>query len=237
MLESQSSKLLIVNGNTNLALTERLRDQARAMLPSERNVTALTARFGAEYISDRESAAVAAHAIIDTVKEHLAEASDNKYDACLLACFGEPGIGAAKEVFDFPVVGMAEASIVSALQLGERFAIVTIGERWPGMLRELMRQQRLEDRCCGMYAIPGRALDLAARPAEARSAVRVLVDKAIREQGADVVIIGGAALAGIAQDLQPEWDIPLVCSFHAGLVQAEAMAGLRRPAKSRTRRF
>ncbi len=234
MLEREAPRLLLVNGNTNQALTERLRVQARAILPSERQITALTAMFGAEYISDRESAAVAAHAIIDTVKEHLAEVGPQSYDACLLACFGEPGIGAAKEVFDFPVVGMAEASILSALQLGERFAIVTIGEHWPSMLRELMRQQRLEDRCCGIFSIPGKALDLAARPEEARIAVRALVNRAIREQGADVVIIGGAALVGIAQTLQPEWEIPLVCSFHAGLVQAEAMAGLRRSANRRS---
>lgn len=177
---------------------------------------------------------MAAHAIIDTVRGHLAEVDSQRYDACLLACFGEPGIGAAREAFDFPVVGMAEASIVSALQLGERFAIVTIGARWPGMLRELMRQQRLEDRCCGMLSIPGKALDLAARPEEARIAVRALVNRAISDDGADVVIIGGAALAGITQTLQPEWEIPLVCSFHAGLVQAEAMAGLRRSVNRRS---
>ncbi|MEK1888480.1 MAG: aspartate/glutamate racemase family protein [Phyllobacterium sp.] len=234
MLERDNPRLLIVNGNTNAVLTERLREKARAILPSGRQITALTARFGAEYISDRESAAVAAHAIMETVKGHLLEVGPQNYDACLLACFGEPGIGAAKEVFDFPVVGMAEASIVSALQLGERFAIVTIGERWPGMLRELMRQQSLQERCCGMNSIPGKALDLAARPEDARNAVRVLVKRAIVEEGADVVIIGGAALAGIAQSLQPEWDAPLVCSFHAGLLQAEAMAGLRRPAQQRS---
>src|SRR5262245_29265328 len=121
----ESSRLLIVNGNTNGALTERLRLQAQAFLPPERPITALTALYGAEYISDRESATIAAHAILDTVRAHLIGGT-RRYDACLLACFGEPGIGAVKEVFDFPVVGMAEASIVSALQLGERFAIVTV---------------------------------------------------------------------------------------------------------------
>lgn len=224
----ESARLLIVNGNTNSALTERLRLQARAFLPPERSITALTALYGADYISDRESATIAAHAIIDTIRGHLSEANGHRFDAGLLACFGEPGIAAVKEVFDFPVVGMAEASIVSALQLGERFAIVTVGERWPSMLRELMRQQRLEDRCCGMVSIPGKALDLAAQPEAARAAVRDLVSKAIEVQGADVVIIGGAALAGIAPALQPQFHVPLICSFQAGLAQAEALAGLRR---------
>lgn len=223
----ERARLLMVNGNTNGALTERLQLQAQAFLSPEWHTTALTALYGADYISDRESAAIAAHAIIDTVKAHLAE-DTRRYDACLLACFGEPGIGAVKEVFDFPVVGMAEASIVSALQLGERFAIVTVGERWPGMLRELMRQQRLEDRCSGILSIPGKALDLAARPDAARLAVRELIDKAIESQGADVIIIGGAALAGVAPTLQPHYQVPLVCSLHAGLAQAEALAGLRR---------
>ena len=46
-------------------------------------------------------------------------------DAAIIAAFGDPGLAAARELFDFPVVGMAEAAILTAVQLGGRFAIVT----------------------------------------------------------------------------------------------------------------
>ncbi|MDJ1157338.1 aspartate/glutamate racemase family protein [Chelatococcus sp. SYSU_G07232] len=220
--------LLLINGNTDAALTRRLVERARALLPHDREVVGATALYGADYIDTRADAVVAAHAIVETITAELRQRPAAHFDACLIACFGEPGIGAARELFPLPIIGMAEASILSALQLGERFAIVTAGARWPGMLRELMRQQRLEERCCAVLALDGRAPHLATRPHEARDAIGTAVVEAVEVHRAEVVIIGGAALAGFAQDLQPRCDVPLVCSFAAALAQAEALAALRR---------
>ncbi|WP_201274278.1 aspartate/glutamate racemase family protein [Microvirga brassicacearum] len=221
------TSLLIVNGNTNRSLTLRLNDRARMLLHPEREIVSATALSGSNYITTRADAVIAAQAIVETIAAEMRRLSPRTYDACVLACFGEPGIGAAREIFPFPIIGMAEASILSALQLGERFAIVTVGERWPGMLRELMRQQGLGERCCGILGLAGHALDFVSQPTEARVAVREAVDRAVREHGADVVVIGGAALAGFADELQPSFDVPLICSFTAALAQAEALATIR----------
>ncbi|OCX14851.1 hypothetical protein QV13_20810 [Mesorhizobium hungaricum] len=224
-------RLLLVNGNTNAALTDRLVERARVALPPERDIIGATAIYGPGYISARADAVVAARAIVDTIALEVKEYGAENISVCLLACFGEPGIGAAREIYPFPVVGMAEASILSAMQLGERFAIVTVGERWPSMLRELMRQQRLDDRCCATLAINGHALEVAASAEGARRKVAELISEAREQHGADVIIVGGAALAGVANDLQPEFDVPLICSFSAGLAQAEALASLREPVR------
>ncbi len=154
------------------------------------------------------------------------EFAPGHFDACVVACFGEPGIGAVRERHSFPVVGMAEASVLSALQSGDRFAIVTVGKGWRGMLEEWLRQTGLERRCCGIFALAGQALDLAAKREAALGQLRSAVAEAVERGGADVVIIGGAALAGFAAALQPEFEVPLIDSLTAALAQAEALARL-----------
>src|SRR6201987_1417698 len=59
-------------------------------------------------------------------------------DVVLLACFGDPGLFALREISPVPVVGMAEASCHLASTLGRKFSIVTGGHRWGRMLEELV---------------------------------------------------------------------------------------------------
>ncbi|MFD4837605.1 aspartate/glutamate racemase family protein [Achromobacter sp. NPDC058515] len=223
---SPACRLLVVNGNTTAALTDSLASQAHAFFGAAAHVHAVTAPFGPAYVASRAEAAVSAHAVLATVERETAQAAA-PFDACVLACFGEPGIGAVRERLDVPVVGMAEASILTALQRGDRYAIVTVGQRWPGMLREQIRQLGLESRCAGILAVPGNALDYVSRSAESAALVGRALDAAV-EQGADVVIVAGAALAGYLPSLPRLPAVPLIDSYRAALAQAQALASLER---------
>ncbi|WP_129530100.1 aspartate/glutamate racemase family protein [Achromobacter agilis] len=219
-------RLLVVNGNTTSELTASLAGQARTFLGDAAHIHAVTAEFGPAYIASRAEAAIAAHAVLDIVERETAQASV-PFDACLLACFGEPGIGAVRERLGVPVVGMAEASIMSAMQRGDRYAIVTVGRRWPGMLREQIRQLGVESRCAGILALPGNALDYVSRSPESALQVSLALDAAV-EQGADVVIVAGAALAGYLPSLPRLPDVPIIDSYRAALAQVLALASLER---------
>lgn len=219
-------RLLVVNGNTTADLTASLAGQARAFLGEAAQVHAVTVGFGPAYIASRAEAAISAHAVLETVERQFAQAAQ-PFHACVLACFGEPGIGAVRERVDVPVVGMAEASIMSAMQRGDRYAIVTVGQRWPGMLREQVRQLGVESRCAGILALPGHALDYVSRSPESARQVSLALEAAAA-QGADVVIVAGAALAGYLPSLPRLPDIPIIDSYRAALAQALALASLER---------
>lgn len=221
-------KILVLNGNTTEAVTARMIAALRTRCPDCVQLVGATAPFGMPYVATRAAAVRAAHAVLDAVEGAVA-AEGARFDACLYACFGEPGIGALRERHPFPVVGMAEASIVAALQLGERFSIVTVGAAWPAMLRDLMRRAALEARCAGFGMVPGEALALAARREEGERLVRAAVDEVIARQGPDVVIVGGAALAGYADTMDGSVGVPVLCSLAAGFEQALALARLRPP--------
>jgi allantoin racemase len=221
-------RLLLVNSNTTASLTARLHRRASAFLGADWTISAETAGFGSPYITRRTEVAVAAHAVLATIGE-VAKAA-HEFDACLIACFGEPGIAAAREAFPFPVVGMAEASVLCALQVGRRYAIVTVGEHWPAMIEDYLQAVSLHERCVGIIPVSGQALDLAEDRAFALRQISAAVEQALT-RGADAVIVGGAAIADLTQDLQNTFRIPLIDSLDAGLAQVEALARLR-PVKS-----
>ena len=94
---------------------------------------AVSGAFGPRYIASRVGYAIASHAAVD------AFANDKgRKDAVVLACFGDPGLAALKEISPVPVVGMADASVLQACALGGRFSIVTGGERWQSMLEDFV---------------------------------------------------------------------------------------------------
>lgn len=118
---ASNMRLLLLNGNTDPAITTLLADQAAQALarhglpPAE--IVPATAPFGARYIATRAAVAIAGHAVLAALAEHVGPDNPKRFDVALIACFGEPGIEAARELLPIPVHGMAEASIAAALAL------------------------------------------------------------------------------------------------------------------------
>ena len=47
----------------------------------------------------------------------------------IISAFGDPGLHAAKELLDVPVVGVSEAAFLAAYMLGNRYSIVCLTPR------------------------------------------------------------------------------------------------------------
>jgi allantoin racemase len=214
-------KLLVVNPNTTAAVTEALCRHVRAHAAAGVEVDGATAAFGASYIASEASFAIAGHAALDAWATH-AEAHGAP-DALLVGCFGDPGVRALREASARPVVGLAEAAMRAAARHG-RFAIVTGGAAWQPMLARLARALELADRVTGIHVVAPSGAELAADPAAALALLRDACRQAAF--GADCVILGGAALAGMAEAIAPALDVPLVDSVGAGAEAAlAALAG------------
>ena len=82
----------------------------------------------------------------------------------MLACFGDPGLAALKEISPVPVVGMADASMLQACALGGRFSIVTGGERWQSMLEEFVAGMGLSSRLASVRTVAPTGADIARNP-------------------------------------------------------------------------
>jgi allantoin racemase len=220
-------RILLINPNTTAIITERMAAYARAVTGDAAAFVPVTGRFGARYISTRAAAAVAGHAALDALAEHVAGC-----DAVYLACFGDPGLAALKELSPVPVIGMAEASCIEAAREGRRFAIVTGGVLWKPMLEEFVATLGLSPQLAAVRAVAPTGDQIATDPDAALSVLADACTACAKEDGADVVILGGAALAGLAQRIQPQVSMPLLCSVETGAKAVIAAAALRRGERS-----
>ena len=219
-------RLLLLNGNTDPTITDLLAARAveaipRLGLPATEIVPA-TAPFGARYISTRAAVAIAGHAVMAALAEHVGAGNPRGYAAAVIACFGEPGIEAARELLPIPVVGMAEASIAAALALAPRIALLTGGALWVPMLEEFCLIRGLgPDRVLVRGVAP--TGDMIARDPDGAIALLADAARAAVAQGAGAVVLGGAGLAGLAARVAPLVGVPVLDSLDCAL--AAALAG------------
>lgn len=211
-------RILILNPNTTASVTELVTRHAREVLGDTAECVPATARFGANYISNEAAYAIAGHSALDGVAEYGAGC-----DAVLLACFGDPGLFAVREVCAMPVIGLAEAAMREAAMHG-RFSIVTGGALWQPMLERLAAALGYAEKVARIRTIALTGAEIAADPQGSIAFLAAECRAAALEDDAQAVILGGAALAGMAARISPQLGVPVIDSVHAGARVAAALA-------------
>ncbi len=214
-------RLLLANPNTSQAVTDRIAAVARVHASAGTVITAVTAARGVPYIATRAEAAIGGAALLDLLAEHAGAA-----DAVVVAAFGDPGLGAARELLPVPVTGMAEAAMLTACMLGRRFAIVTFSPTLGPWYQETVDANGLTARCSGIHCLDEPFADIAGVAQEKAARLVMLCAEAVAS-GAEVCILGGAPLAGLAAEVADQVPVPLVDGVAAAVRQAELLAALR----------
>ncbi|MEM7724093.1 MAG: aspartate/glutamate racemase family protein [Pseudomonadota bacterium] len=224
-------RLLLINPNMTTAMTERLATVAERVAPPDTEIVSLTATKGFPYIASRAEAQIAGAIACEMIAEQAHGA-----DAAIIAAFGDPGLAAARELFDFPIVGMAEASLLTASMVGERLSIVTFSPVMRRWYRDAVRDAGLLHRFTGVRTPAAHIDDVANAGETLRQDLVALCAEAADQDGADVIIPGGAPLAGLASEIADKVDAPLVDPISAATVQAIALASLTRQSALTRRR-
>ncbi len=214
-------RLLLANPNTSQAVTDRIAAVARANASPGTTIHAVTAARGVPYIATRAEAVIGAAAVLELMAEHGGDA-----DAAVVAAFGDPGLGAARELLSIPVTGMAEASMLTACMLGRRFAIVTFSPALGPWYQESVDAAGLGARCSGVHCLDEPFADVAGVAEEKAARLVALCADAVAA-GAEVCILGGAPLAGLAAIVADQVAVPLLDGVAAAVRQAEVLASLR----------
>jgi allantoin racemase len=208
-------RLLVINPNTSASVSSLLEQHVQQVAGATVQVSTVTARFGAPYISCEASYAVAGHALLDAWAAHQAEHADKPPHAVLIACFGDPGLWALRESSASPVTGLAEASFIEAGKLGP-FAVVTGGAAWGPMLRRLASCLGYAGLLRGIHTVAPSGAQLAADHENALKLLTEACQQAGALPGVCSVILGGAGLAGMAAAVQSKVHVPVIDSVAAG---------------------
>lgn len=182
--------LTVLNPNTSESMTAAVVAQVQARVPPGWQVRGWTARTGAPVIDSPATFAAAAEAWPARL------ADQPPAGALLLACFGDPGLETLRRaVAPQPLVGLAEAAVVATA--GRRFAILTAGPAWVPMLKARVADFGAARALTGVHALPVNGLALAREPQRFRAELRAAAEEA-ECAGAEALILGGAAFAGLA---------------------------------------
>lgn len=233
-------RILLVNPNTTEAITQRLQTAAAEVAAPGTMLVPLTAPRGVPYIATRAEAQIGGAIALEMIAENWRSA-----DAAIIAAFGDPGLMAARELFDIPVIGMAEAAMLSACMLGRSFAIVTFATALGPWYRECVEMHGLAARCAGIRMLEESFRSVVDVQEEKEELLVSLANRAVRELEADVIILAGAPLAGLARKVKERIPVPVVDQVQAAIKLAEGMVTLgtrkatlgtfRRPAAKDTR--
>ena len=210
--------ILLLNPNMSVSMTESMHAVAESAVSPSVQLVPVTASRGFPYISSRAEAQIAGGLVLEMLAEHQSEA-----DAAVIAAFGDLGLAAAREIFNIPVIGMAQAAITAASMLGERFSIVTFSPQMSRWYLDSVESSGLGGKFAGVRTPESDSLDPFGPQESMHAELLTLIDQAVNLDGADIVILGGAPLAGIAPLLQPSSRAVLVDPIACAVTLAESM--------------
>lgn len=151
------------------------------------------------------------------------------YDGVIIYCFSDPGLRAAKERLNIPIVGLNEASVHLASILGNRFSIITTGpaDIVSGGLEEKLKLYGFEDKCASIRSIMIPVLDLRKGKGEMVERLCKEAKKATDEDGADTIVLGCGSIIGIKEKISEKLKVPVVVPGIAALKICEDLIDMK----------
>jgi len=214
-------RIVVANVNTTESVTEAIRQQAMKAATPGTEIMAVTPEFGPESVECNFESYLSAVAVMDRL-----QAVEESFDAVVLAGFGEHGKEGVAELVDKPVVDITEAAAHTACLLGRRFSVVTSLRRTTGQIHDRLQLIGLASRCASVRATEMTVLDLEGDLERTGERVVEEVTWAVEADGADVICLGCAGMAGVAERVQAEVGVPVVDGVTAGVALAESLVRL-----------
>jgi allantoin racemase len=190
--------IAVLNPNTSTSMTSGLRSCAEAVAAPGTRVLAVTNTTGPASIESHYDEAMALPGLLAAVQQ----GERDGVAGFVIACFGDPGLDAARELATGPVVGIAEAGMHAATLLGRSFSIVTTLGRTIGQAEHLVHRYGFADQCRSIYACEVPVLELDDPASDAR--------KLVVDHDDDLPVSGrvsGASIDHLGQQVAyvPDW--------------------------------
>lgn len=217
-------RILLVNVNTTVSMTDTMAGSARAHAAPGTEIVPLTPAFGPSGVDTAFESLLSSVAVMDAVVRF-----EGPYDAVILGGFGEHGRDGLQELTEVPVLDIAECSAQVAMLLGRTYSVVTTLQRSVPAISDRLLLAGLKDRCASVRATGLATLDLESDPRRAFDAVVEQARRAVLDDHAEVICLGCGGMAGLEAAISGELGVPVVDGVAAAVALAEALVrmGLR----------
>lgn len=213
-------RILLINPNTSAEFTERIQEIAQQYAFPGTDVVALNPASGPRSIESIYDELLSSAGTLELLIAEL----DN-FDAFVIACYSDhPTIYAAREITNKPVLGIAEASMYLACMVGHKFSVVTTNNEWGPLLWDAVHHYGLAERCASVRTTGMAVLDLeAGGEQDTFSLILEGARQAINQDGAEVICLGCAGMAGLDKQLEEALDVPVIDGVIGALKLLEGM--------------
>lgn len=212
-------RILVVNPNTTASMTALIGECAQASVGPGVLVEAVNPASGPASIESHYDEAVAVPHLLATI------AASRDYDGFVIACFGDPGLHAARELAEGPVVGIAEAAMRTAGYLARRFSVVTTLARVVPHTWEIAHGYGVAGLCGGIHACEIPVVDLETDPT-AYSRILEACRSALETDRSEAIVLGCAGMADLCAKLTAELGVPVIDGVAAATAEVEKLVRL-----------
>ena len=215
------TNLLLINPNTTASMTAAIADAARAVAAPGTQVHACQPTFGPASIEGHFDEAIAAAGVAEQVR-----LANPMPDAVVIACFGDPGLDAAREATAAPVLGIAEAAFHAASMLATGFSVVTTMTRTCVIAERLLQRYGFERACRGVHGTEIPVLALEAMAPDTLAQIEAACRHALTADRSGAIVLGCAGMAALTRTLQQRLRVPVIDGVAVAVKFAEALAAL-----------
>jgi allantoin racemase len=215
-------RILIVNPNTSVAMTEKIGRAARAVAAPGTEIIAVNPADGPVSIEGYYDEVFSVPGLL----AEIAKGEASGVSAHVIACFDDTGLEAARSLASAPVIGIGEAAFHLASLVAHRFAVVTTLSRSIPAIETNLVKYGLASRCAKVRAceVPVLALDDPASNASAQ--ISAEIERARHEDRAEAIVLGCAGMADLAMRLSEQHGLPVIDGVASAVKLAEACSVL-----------
>lgn len=211
-------RILIINPNTSLEITDEIHKSARKYSRPDTIIETTCPRKGPRSIESAYEEDLSAEGVL----EKVIEGNKNKFDAIIIACYGDPHLHGAREISNIPVYGIAESSMHLACMLGYKFSIITVSERSRPSFEELVMKIGLTSKCASIRSLEIPVLEIQ-NSEKVINAMILTAKRAIQEDGAEVICLGCASMSGLDKHVEREVGVPVLDGVVCAIKIAESL--------------
>ena len=214
------TRITVINPNTAPELTATITAAAQAVAGPGVTVLGVNPAVGVPSVESHAEEAVAALGVLEQVGQ-----TNDYTDAYVIACFGDTGVAAAREVATCPVVGMTEAALQTACLVAHRFVVITLPARTIAHTDRVVRALGLDHRC-SVIAVDVPVADLVDGSTHLLDAFTAAARAAIDIDQAEAVVLGCAGLADLVDPLTDVLGVPVIDGVAAGVGIAAGLVSM-----------
>jgi len=212
-------KILCINPNSSQEVTVGIENICKNYALPTTEIEVKCFEEAPPGIESYHDAAVSEKYLLDKFEEWK-----EQYDGFIIACHSDIGVDLLRELTDKPVIGIGEASMLFALPLGHKFSILSLKRKKIPQKEDLVKKYGLENRCASIRAT---GLGVIANYQEKKEKLIQEGEKAIKEDRAEVLILGCAGMAGLDKEIEKVVGVPVIDGIVSALMTIESLIRYR----------